>query len=102
MAALIKAINNTLSQQQSRLTLGLIPGRSFIVAPNSYSAYFQDYVRLSIINMAKTEGIAVIDIAQQLKLKNESGERWYFPNEGHLTVEGHSAVAHIINRHLEL
>ncbi|ARN74312.1 SGNH/GDSL hydrolase family protein [Oceanicoccus sagamiensis] len=97
LLALLKAIQQQTQHQQSALTLAILPGQSLIVSPNSYSAHFQDYVRIKSTGMAETLGIEVIDIAEQLAAQYQPGKRWFHPNEGHLTAEGHRKVAEIIN-----
>lgn len=94
--ALLKAIKKSISKQGAQLSLVLLPGQSYIVAPDSYSAYFQDYVRRQVTAMGKASNIAVIDIAWQLRQKHQAGDIWFHPHEGHLTIEGHRQVAEIL------
>ena len=95
-AALLKAIKTTTAEQQASLTLALMPGRSFVVAPQSYSALFQDYIRAKTTTIAAELDIPVIDIAAELATQYQTGDHWFHPNEGHLTAAGNKKVAEII------
>jgi hypothetical protein len=97
LLALLTATQKETQQQNSKLTLALLPGQSYIISPTSYSAYFQDYVRIKTKKMAASLGIDTIDIAEQLSKQYRQGDVWFHPNEGHLTAEGHKKLAEIIN-----
>lgn len=96
--ALLKAIKITANEQQASLTLALMPGQSFVISPGSYSAFFQDYVRIKTIAMADDLAIPVIDIAAELAAQYQPGNHWFHSNEGHLTAIGNRKVADIILR----
>jgi lysophospholipase L1-like esterase len=100
-AALLQAIKTTSDAANSPLTLALLPGQSYVNAPRSYSAYFQEYVRQRVIAVAEQLDIEVIDVAGELR-RSYSGQRWFFPYEGHFTVAGHQQVADILLRQMNL
>ena len=74
--------------------LVLMPGPSFITRPRSVSARFQNYLRRTIVERSERLGIPVVDLAGLLRKRHERAPGvWFFPREGHLTVEGHCVVA---------
>jgi lysophospholipase L1-like esterase len=79
------------------LTLVLMPGRSFVEAPDSLSAAFQDELRRQILARQAELGAPLLDIATPLAvLYANSGETLFHPHEGHLNPEGHQAVAELL------
>ncbi len=91
--ALIRGAKDDLSAGGITFKLALLPGRSFVETPGGYSALYQDYLRRAIINIGAKAGVEVIDLALHLRLAHEDGVGpLFFPNEGHLTAEGHRIV----------
>lgn len=80
-----------------RFGMVLFPGKSFVENPASLSGQFQDYLRYQILNTGESMGIPVFDLANKLReqYRHHSGQ-WFFPNEGHLTVEGNRVVAELL------
>jgi len=95
-SALITRIREQVTASGARLIIAPLPGRSFIRAPGSYSALFQDHVRNFVASLAESNGLEVIDVADELLAQNVDDVVLFHPNEGHLTVEGHAAVARIV------
>ena len=75
-----------------------MPGKSYVVRPSSPSAQFQDYLRKKILDNSKKMEVDMIDLAGLLRSRYQKTEgRWFYPNEGHLTAEGHRVVADILS-----
>ncbi len=93
--ALIFEIEKLLKENNAKLTVVLLPGRSFVEQPESLSAQYQEYFRHNIKLAIETPGtIEVLDFAKQLQALNASGvTQLYHPNEGHLTLLGHQYMA---------
>lgn len=102
MSALLTALKDKVHENNATLRLGILPGRSYIVAPESYSSYFQEYCRLFLKENAKQLKIPVIDIADDMRaIASADSPIWYFPNEGHLNHQGHKIVSEILLKSLE-
>ncbi len=93
--ALLQQIKILCEQTNMQLSLAIMPGQSFVQAPASYSAKFQDFVRRKIKEQSNEINISIIDIAAALQ-SQYAGNAWFFPHEGHLTEKGHRKVADII------
>lgn len=84
---------------QNKLTLVLMPGRSYVESEASYSATYQEFFRSQITNLAKERSIDLIDLANTLRtLYKSTGESLFHPNDGHLDVSGHRHVAEILQK----
>ena len=81
--------------------MAILPGRSFITAPNSYSAYFQNHIRLAVKDIAENINVPVIDIAEKLKSMGARESNIFHPNEGHFNEKGHRDVADIISQYMK-
>ena len=100
--ALIEKIEALCRKREFELDLVLVPGRSFVLHPGSPSARMQDYLRRNIIGGCRTRQIGVIDLAGLLReCYGKSSSPWFFPNEGHLTAEGHRVVAAILAENMK-
>ena len=98
---IIDKIRGICAQKNVELSLILMPGKSFIQRPSSISARFQDYLRKEIVNEGRKIKMHVIDLADRLRSQhNAQPGEWFYPNEGHLTVNGHRIVANILEKHL--
>ncbi|MCP4401714.1 MAG: SGNH/GDSL hydrolase family protein [bacterium] len=99
--AIIQEIYTLTHEKQMGLSIVLLPGQSFIRRPNSPDAQSQDFFRKKIVSTLSHSQIEVIDLAKLLsqRYSTEPGE-WYYPNEGHLTPQGHRIVAEILGQHL--
>jgi hypothetical protein len=103
MKALLIKINSYTTTNDRRLRIALLSGSSFILSPESYSAYYQDYVRLLLIETSTELNIPVIDIANKMRsIKTTDSVSWFHPNEGHLTQHGHRLVSDILVSALDL
>ena len=91
---LVQRARDTARKGAATFVLVLMPGRSWVEAPRSLSAGYQEFLRARILSDARKAGIEVIDLGTGLReeWKNE-GARLYHPNEGHLTPRGHEVVA---------
>jgi lysophospholipase L1-like esterase len=79
------------------LSIVLMPGRSFVEMPDSLSAQYQDYLRHEILARDAELGVPLLDLATALREQYAaSGERLFFPNEGHLNQAGHRAAAGLL------
>ena len=79
MKALLEKIKTNAAAHDRRLHIGLLSGSSFILAPESYSAYFQDYVRLFLREFGNALNIPVIDVAN--KMNGLCGIPWTLRNQ---------------------
>jgi lysophospholipase L1-like esterase len=94
---LVAAIRELCEANDVSLSLVLMPGRSFVELPDSLSAAFQEHLRREILARQNDIGVPVIDLASQLRDRYEAtGERLFFPNEGHLNPAGHREVAELL------
>jgi hypothetical protein len=96
--ALINALHDASREIGADLSIALLPGSSFINRPESLSAQYQEYLRKRLVAELKgTSDIAVIDLATRMQEAPEDHKKqWYFPNEGHLTPQGHRHVAQVL------
>ncbi|GAX60660.1 hypothetical protein SCALIN_C13_0175 [Candidatus Scalindua japonica] len=95
--ALVDKIHDECTENKVKLSLILMPGRSYIERPNSVSSQFQDYLREIIVESKGKMNVDVIDLATRLceRYKMEPG-KWFYSHEGHLTAEGHRVVSDIL------
>ena len=77
-----------------------MPGKTFVKNPNSPIAQAQNYLRRELVAALQHTQVEVIDLALLLRerYQKRSG-KWFYPNEGHLTAEGHRIVADILDQH---
>jgi hypothetical protein len=95
--AIVDQIRNACIQNEVKLSLILMPGRSFVEQPYSVSAQFQNYLRKRIVENSEDMEVDVIDLAAHLRERYQRNSgKWYYPNEGHLTAEGHRIVFDIL------
>ncbi len=96
--ALIDRLSKTIEDNNGHIQLVLLPGHSYVQQPDSLSAQYQDFFRRYIIEkFGQQRSTSVIDLATQLqKLHNNGVKDLYFPNEGHLSANGHKQVADFI------
>ncbi|MFH0907734.1 MAG: hypothetical protein V1929_03100 [bacterium] len=84
--------NNDCAARDARLYLVLLPGRSFVEKPYSLTGRYQEFIRGELVRRGRDAGINVIDLATPLRGR----KGLYYPNDGHLTREGHRTVAGIL------
>ncbi len=98
-AAHIEAIRGFLQRNGISITLALLPGQSYITAPASISAGFQDHLRRNIVSQGKIHDWSIIDLATAFRMDSERRRRdLYYPFEGHLTPYGNEVVASLLSR----
>ena len=95
---IVDQIRNACIQKEVKMKLILMPGRSFVEQPYSASAQFQNYLRKRIVENSEDMKVDVIDLAAYLRERYQRNPgKWYYPNEGHLTAEGHRIVLDILS-----
>jgi hypothetical protein len=95
--ALVDRLQEKATSAGSQLALATLAGRSYVEAPSSLSATFQDFFRRRLATEAAARRVPFIDVAGQMRERyQESPQPWFYPNEGHLTAQGHQAVASIV------
>lgn len=102
--ALTDAIKE-LPTTSKQLNIALLPGISYITQPTSLSAQYQEYLRKILVQkLSDKTGINVIDLASTMRTDSNANnhQKWYFPNEGHLTPAGHEFVAKTLIQNLYL
>ncbi len=101
-AAIVDQIHDTCTEKEARLRIILMPGRSFVEQPYSVSAQFQEFLRRTIVENSEDMKVDVIDLAKHLRERYQRDQgKWYYPNEGHLTPEGHRIVYDILSPKLQ-
>lgn len=101
--AIIQEIQVLSLEKRIRLTVVLLAGQTFMKFPKSPDAQAQDYFRKEIVRSLSQLQIEVLDLAFLLRERYDSERpktRWYYPNEGHLTPEGHRIVAEILSQYI--
>ena len=97
--ALIKRLTDFVQARNAKLLVALLPGQSFVREPDGYSAQYQDYIRGRILDRLRVQGISTLDLGNELRSRYNSGETdLYFPDDGHLTVNGHRVVADLLEK----
>jgi hypothetical protein len=96
--AIVDQTHDACIQNEVKMRLILMPGRSYVQQPYSASAQFQNYMRKRIVENSEDMKIDVIDLAAHLRERYQRNPgKWYYPNEGHLTAEGHRIVLDILS-----
>ncbi len=91
---LVLEIDKIVTENNARLNVVLLPGRSYVEQPASLSAQYQEYFRRYTMSFFATSNIQLMDLASHLRDLHDNGEKnMYYPNEGHLTPLGHQHVA---------
>lgn len=92
---LVIEMKDITDKNSGRLSVVLLPGRSYVEQPGSLSAQFQEYFRKNIMSSLTTRpSIEVLDLATHLRDLHDNGvNHLYYPHEGHLTPLGHQYVA---------
>ena len=100
--ALLKQMVVLCESNRAKLIVALMPGRSLIERPGSQSAQFQEYLREKIIEKCNNLRIPLIDLALPLKtVHNETGEKLFYPNEGHMNAKGHQITAETLHKQIK-
>lgn len=95
--ALLARIQQTCVGAGAELRLLLLAGRSYVEAPASLSAQFQEVQLRHVEAVCQTRRIPCLNLAEKLRVRfRAQGERLFYPNDGHLTPRGHAAVAELL------
>lgn len=95
--AIVDRIRDACTEKNVKMELVLMPGRSYVEQPESISGQYQDYLREKIVENSEKMKVGVIDLATYLRERYQQNPgKWFYPNEGHLTAEGHRIVYHIL------
>ena len=89
--ALAGRMASACAKQHVRLAFVLLPGRSTIERPMSLSAQYQRFVRDELMRESGGRGLVFIDAGAGLSEAARAPS--YYPNDGHLTADGHRIVA---------
>lgn len=103
-SVLIGEMEKALAKNNVSLSIALLPGRSYVEHAQSLSAQYQEYFRQYFMTLFKdSTSINLIDLATHLRTLHDAGEtNLYFPNEGHLTKQGHQQLANYLSIQLDL
>ncbi|MGB5718788.1 MAG: hypothetical protein WBN81_17055, partial [Gammaproteobacteria bacterium] len=101
--ALTDALADSSREIDAELVIALLPGSSYINHPESLSSGYQEYLRKQLVaRLGERQDMKVIDLAAAMRTAaDNSSQPWYFPNEGHLTPQGHQFVARLVSQELQ-
>lgn len=95
--AILTRIQQTCIGAGAELRLLLLAGRSYVEAPASLSAQFQEVQLRHVAAACQNRRIPCLNVAEQLRARfRKQRERLFYPNDGHLTPRGHAAVAELL------
>ncbi len=93
--ALLSEVARQVAHQDAKLWVVVMPGQTAVASPDSKSGRFQWLLREQLLRWSMKSKVPLIDLFAPLEnLKNKQAS--FFVHDGHLTVEGHQAVAGII------
>lgn len=72
------------------MSLVLMPGASVANTPGSLSSRYQQAVQAGLVRIARDRGLEVILLDDAVRAMPDN---LYYPNDGHLTAQGHALVA---------
>lgn len=99
-SALLREMASVANGSQTRLTIALLPGRDAMVNDAGISHHYQDYLRQEILGLADRLDVDAIDLMTDIAAQPVGDiQSLFFPNDGHLTPQGHRFVAESIARH---
>lgn len=85
-------------EREVTFCLALLPGKSYVLQPESFSAAMQEYLREEIANWGTREGIPVCDLAGGFRgLPGAQRREMYFVYDGHLTESGHGIATELLS-----
>jgi len=98
------ALTDSCSDLGAKSSIALIPGISYINAPDSLSNRYQEFLRGKLVSeLGRIPYITVINLAAAMQNDADRIEHgWYFPNDGHLSPQGHRYVADVLARDLKI
>jgi lysophospholipase L1-like esterase len=89
------------AQSNIELKVALLGGRSLVAAPGSTSAQYQKVLGEGITAMLRRKQREPINVPARMAASGGSpAAALFFPNDGHLTAEGHKVVAEILREAL--
>lgn len=98
-AALLNEVAEVARDSGIGLTVALLPGRDAVINAQGISHHYQEYLREEILSMTSDTDITAIDLMSELVAQPSTDlQRFYFPNDGHLTPAGHQFVAATLAR----
>ena len=101
--ALVERLQRDCVKQATKFEIILLAGRNHALVQNSLAARYQEYFRNQVVGIARDLAVPTIDVASAFREAPESSRKnWFYPNDGHLTVEGHAVVAHQLETRLKL
>jgi hypothetical protein len=96
-AALIERARQGVQARGGKLVVALLAGRSHAEDPESWSAAYQEHLRVEALERLRSLDVLTIDLASGLRAAaGGEGLRCYHPHEGHLNAEGHAQVARLL------
>lgn len=79
------------------LKLVLLAGKSYAQNPWSLSSQYQESLKRQILARCESAKVPVIDVAGEMRRRfQQNSPSLFFPNDGHLSPEGHRLVAEIL------
>lgn len=98
---LVGKIRTACESHDASLILVLLPGRSYVERPGSVAFQYQNYLRKKILENKEDLKTPIHDLAGWMLTEHERNPgHWFYPNDGHLTPEGHRLVADYLDQHL--
>ncbi|MCB1735639.1 MAG: SGNH/GDSL hydrolase family protein [Rhodocyclaceae bacterium] len=93
-AALLTRLHKAVADAGVRFQVVLLPSRRAVEQADGAMADVQDYLAGKILELAQAQGVTTLSLIPVLRAAQaaEPGSL-FFPNEGHLTVQGHDVVA---------
>ncbi len=88
----VKAMKNIV---KGRFSVVLLPGRSAVESPESLSGRVQIILARMVVEALQTADTDVLDLIKPLQ---QSTQRLYYLNEGHLNPQGHRKVADLLRK----
>lgn len=91
--AILGHIQQNCRRAQSDLRVLVLAGRSCVEEPQSLSAQYQRFFARHVLAACGKHGIPALDLVAVLKNEfAKNGARLFFPNDGHLTPQGHEVI----------
>ncbi|HEX2223519.1 MAG TPA: GDSL-type esterase/lipase family protein [Thermoanaerobaculia bacterium] len=98
--AILKRMNEETAAAGARLVAVIIPTEQAVYG-GGFDRWLQAQTTGKAAGLLRRHGIEHLDLTPVLLAEAErSGERLYFPKDGHLTAEGHAVVGRAVVRHL--
>ena len=95
-SAILDNIALALENNDREFSVILMPGRDAITDTGSLSQQYQNFLRNNLNDILTARGIKHLDLMTNLLGMVDNTDPLFFPNDGHLTPEGHAMVAELI------